>query len=210
MNFDKKIAWAGGVGLVIVGMVLWILNDSWSLGDPDKPPSIRAADSMSSNAEAISRGSGQDSVGGSRTAWSVADRESVEPDRLPPLRETFTDAVLVSLTSDMENWKAGTRVAFEIPHTGTTLESVIERVETGLAGNVSYIGRVGGQDSSRRVVVTVGARNAFAYIGSAQGSYEMVGNRDFGWLMTSAGMDRHVDYSKPDYYIPGDTGRDKH
>lgn len=140
-------------------------------------------------------------------AWHAVDRRAVEPDRLPPLQETFTDAHLVSLASDMGTWQAGARVAFGIPHIGATLESVIERVEIGLAGNISYIGRVVGQDSPHRMVVTVGARNAFAYISSARGGYEMVGNREYGWLMTSAGMDRHVDYGKPDYYVPRDSER---
>ena len=131
----------------------------------------------------------------------------MEQARLPPRQETFTDAELVSLAGDMGTWQAGSRVAFDIPHIGATLESVIERVEAGLAGNISYVGRVVGQEGSHRMVVTVGPRNAFAYIGTARGGYEMVGNREYGWLMTSAGMDRHVDYSKPDTYVPGDPDR---
>ena len=179
----------------------------WCRSDSGEPPAARAADSVVQSLGATTEAPVQNSSGGSQVAWSAADAGAIQPDRLPPQQKTFTDAELVRLTSDMRTWQAGTRVAFDIPHTGATVESVIERVETGLAGNTSYIGWVVGQDSPQRMIVTVGGRNAFAYIGTARGGYEMVGNREFGWLMTSAGMDRHVDYSKPDYYLPGDTER---
>lgn len=146
---------------------------------------------------------------GVQPGWTVIDEGAVEPERLPPRLETYTDARLVRLTGYLENLGPGSRVAFDIPHTGATLQSVIERVESGLAGNVSYIGRVDRDDVLHRVIVTVGARNAFAFVASDQGSFEMVGNGEFGWLMSTAGMERHVDYSEPDYYIPENSLRDR-
>ena len=206
MKFDKRTARAVGVCVVLAGIALGTVAGLWYRSDPDKQQATRDTDGVAETPSASS-GPAQDRVRERQVGWSAADRGAVEPDRLPPYQETFTDAELVSLASDMRTWRAGTRVEFDIPQTGATLESVIERVETGLAGNISYIGRVVGQDSPHRIVVTVGTRNAFAYIGSARGGYEMVGNREFGWLMTSAGMDRHVDYSKPDYYVPRDRQR---
>ena len=148
-------------------------------------------------------------AGGGQAAWALADQNAVAPERLPPYQETYTDARLVSLAGGLGNWSAGSRVFFDIPHTGERLESVIERVESGLAGNISYIGRVDRDDALHRVVVTVGARNAFAFIDSGQGSYELVGNREFGWLMSTAGMEQHVDYSKSDIYPLEDRERDE-
>ena len=46
------------------------------------------------------------------------------------------------------------------------------------------------------IVVTVGLKSTFAYIGSSKGSFEMVGNREFGWLMPTEAMERHVDYEQ--------------
>ena len=190
----------------MAGIAIGTATGLWQRSDPD----TRAVGSFDSSGETSTAPPGapvRGSADGTQIGWTTAGRRAVEPDRVPPQEETFSDAKLVRLASDMRTWRAGTRVAFDIPHTGTTIESVIERVETGLAGSTSYIGRHVGQDAPHRMVVTVGARNAFAYIGSAQGGYEMVGNREYGWLMTSAGMDRHVDYSKPDYYVPGETQR---
>ena len=202
----KGPAWTVGACVLLAGIALGTVAGLWYRSDPDKRQATRDTDGVAETQSASSGAPAQDRVRERQVGWSAADRGAVEPDRLPPYQETFTDAELVSLASDMRAWRSGSRVAFEIPQTGATLESVIERVETGLGGNISYIGRVVG-DSPHRMVVTVGVRNAFAYIGSARGGYEMVGNREFGWLMTSAGMDRHVDYSKPDYYLPGETQR---
>lgn len=204
---------AAVVAYGLVGVVLVILLVAWfgsglrSDGTDERMWERGSGGGGAETQSAMTEAPVLEGIGGTKVGWHAMDRQAVEPDRLPPLQETFTNAQLVRLASDMGAWRAGSRVAFDIPHMGTMLESVIERVEIGLGGNTSYIGRVVGQDSPQRMVVTVGPRNAFAYIGSARGGYEMVGNREYGWLMTSADMDRHVDYSKPDYYVPADSGR---
>lgn len=147
-----------------------------------------------------------DTANGVHIGWFRPSGD-VPADRLPALQETFSDAVPVRLAGDMWHWQAGDRVALDIPQTGTTVEWVIERVASTLGENRSFIGRATGQARPYRVVVTVGARNAFAHVGSPHGSYELVGNREFGWLMPSAGMDRHVDYSRPDFFLPGEAIR---
>ena len=219
MKSDKRMKWTLGAGAVVVVIAVGIV-----IGSLDLP----SADSSQVAAVAPARDSGlslpdpvpEESTlplepqwngvnppdrlasGGVRPGWTVVNKDAIAPERLPPYQETYTDARLVSLTRDLENWGPGSRVVFDIPHTGARLESVIERVESGLAGNISYIGRVDRDGFLRRVVVTVGARNAFAFIDSDQGSYEMVGNREFGWLMSTDGMEHHMDHSEPDYSIP--------
>ena len=104
----------------------------------------------------------------------------------------------------MWTWDMGEMISIEVPQIGETYESVIDRVETGLGVNRSYIGRLIDDDHPYSFVITVGERNAFAHLGTPEGSYELVGNTEFAWLMPTANMDQHVDYSKPDYFIPGE------
>ena len=170
--------------------------------DPAAELSALPPETPEAEVAAISATASAQAADGAQSGWSVVDPNAIAPERLPPFQETYTDARLVSLTGNPGNWGPGSRVVFDIPHTGERLEAVIERVEPGLAGSISYIGRVDRDDALHRVVVTVGVRNAFAFIDSDSGSYEMVGNREFGWLMSTVGMEMHVDYSKPDYYIP--------
>ena len=89
-----------------------------------------------------------------KTAWVAVDRNAVPPERLPPHQDTYTDSALVRLASDLWDWREGTVVAFDIPHSGARVESVIERVEVLLGTNRTLVGRVTGQDRPRRVVVT--------------------------------------------------------
>ena len=199
-----------GVVLALVGLVVAITLVQ-RLGEGGAEPAAHLLLDPELPSPRAARPEGADASGGAHVAWVAADRATVAPDRLPPRLDTFTDAVLVRLSSDPWTWRKGARVAFDIPHTGSTVESVIERVEEVLGGNRSYVGRVverwagpgEGRGARGRMVVTVGERNTFAYVGSGEAAYELVGNREFGWLMTSAGMDRHVDYDKPDYFLPG-------
>ncbi len=227
MESDKRMKWALGTGAVVIVIAVGIVIGSLDLPSADSSQVAAVAPvrdpglSLPNPAPEQSplplepQWNGVNGVnppdrfasGGVRSGWTVANKDAIAPERLPPYQETYTDARLVSLASDLEHWEPGYRVVFDIPHTGARLESVIERVENGLAGNMSYIGRVERDDVLQRIVVTAGARNAFAFIDSDQGSYEMVGNREFGWLMSTAGMEQHMDYSKPDYYIPDDHPR---
>ena len=136
--------------------------------------------------------------------WELANQADVAPELLPTFLETFGDAVLVALEPRMWHWAEGDQISLIIPHVDKTVEVEIESVKRGLGGSRSYLARTGGPNTEYDVVVTVGDRNAFAFVGLPQGSYELVGNRDYGWLMPTASMERHVDYSKPDYVIPVD------
>ena len=138
-----------------------------------------------------------------QAAWSLPDAGEVDPLRIPPNRqEGGADGVLVALPEAMWWWRVGERVALFIPHTGDTYHTSIERVVTTLGDNRSYVGRLENDERVYRVVITVGAKSAFAHVATPKGIYELVGNREYGWLMPTASMDRHVDYSQPDYILP--------
>lgn len=145
---------------------------------------------------------------GSHAAWTVADPAQAGASSTPrkPLAE---GAVLVALSDGFGTWRLGDVVAIEVPQTGRAYRSSIDRVEAGLGGSRSYIG--GGPvvgEGAMSLVITVGPRSAFAHVGTPEGRYEMVGNRRFGWLVPTAGMDAHVDYSKRDYFLPGERPHD--
>lgn len=62
----------------------------------------------------------------------------------------------------------------------------------------------------RRVVVTVGPGRTFAYVDTAGGPYELVGDGKWGWLLPSSSMMAGVDFAEPDYVLvaPGRSIRD--
>lgn len=138
-------------------------------------------------------------------AWVPVDVGEVKPERMPVYKEVVEGRVLVTLEPDIWTWDVGEMISIVVPQIGETYESVIDRVETGLGVNRSYIGRLIDDGHPYSFVITVGERNAFAHLGTHEGSYELVGNTEFAWLMPTANMNQHVDYSKPDYFIPGES-----
>ncbi len=133
--------------------------------------------------------------------WVAVDPESVDPNRIPSYKETVMDAVLVALDEDMWAWQAGDAIMLTVPQIGVSYDTVIDRVEVGLGNNRSYVGRLMEGELPYSYLITVGDRNAFAYLGTPDGSYELVGNTELAWLMPTANIDQHVDYSKPDFFL---------
>ena len=76
---------------------------------------------------------------------------------------------------------------------------VLEKIETHINGIKTIT--AASLDNSANLLVTIGQKSTFANISTPRGSYEFVGNTTHGWLMPSANMDQHVDYTKPDYVI---------
>ena len=133
--------------------------------------------------------------------WVAVEPDSVGPDRIPAYRETVKDSVLVALSDELWSWKAGDQVSLSVPQIDASFITTIERVAVGLGNNRSYFGKLGDEERRYSFVITVGDRNAFAFLATPAGSYELVGNTELAWLMPSANLDQHVDYSKPDFYI---------
>ena len=141
-------------------------------------------------------------------AWVVLDPESV--DELPKYKEVVAGRALVRVSEALRLGMAGQQIALEVPQLGRTFDGVVERQESDPYGNISYIGllkEANGHDY--RFVITAGGRNTFAQIGTSRGTFELVASDELGWLMPTAGMDQHVDYSRPDYIIREESRRDE-
>lgn len=146
---------------------------------------------------------------GPNTAWQPLEIDSVARERLPEYKEIVEGRALVELSTGMWSWGVGDQITLAVPQIGAVYEPVIERVETMLGTNRSYVGRLIEAEFPYSFVITVGQRNIFANISTPQGSFELVGDTELAWLMPVANMDQHVDYSQPDYYIPGDDTQDE-
>ena len=133
-------------------------------------------------------------------AWVVVDPESV--DELPPYKEVVPGRTLVRVSEAVRLGTAGDRIVLEVPQIGKTFDGVVERRNRDSFGNLTYIGLLREADGrSYRFIITAGARSTFAHIATSRGTFELVAFGELGWLMPTANMDQHVDYSKPDYII---------
>ena len=133
--------------------------------------------------------------------WAPIDEGSVT--ELPAYKEVVQDRVLVRVTDVPGGWRVGQRIAIPIPQLNEVFTPVIERIQSGPSSTRSYIGtltEVAGR--VHRFTITVGPRNTFAHLPTPDGTYELVATGELGWLMPTANMDRHVDYSVPDFVFP--------
>ena len=133
--------------------------------------------------------------------WTAIDESTVTD--LPAYKEVVQDRVLVRIVNAPGGWRVGQRIAIPIPQLNEVFTPVIERIQSGPDSTRSYIGtltEVAGRN--HRFTITVGPRNAFAHLSTPDGTYELVATGELGWLMPTANMDQHVDYSVPDFIYP--------
>ena len=135
-------------------------------------------------------------------AWSEAEVDATT--QLPPYKEVVAGRALVRVSPALRSLDVGDPIAIAVPQLGETWRTVVEEVERGPGAARSLIGALTESGGRRReFVVTTGNRYVFAWLDTPAGTYELVAPGELGWLMPSVNMDQHVDYSKPDYYIPG-------
>ena len=196
-----------GTGLLIA--VAWIVSRQPGPAEPPESVAPSRVVEPVPRGEPPPRDSARDSGSGddAAPAWTVADIDAVDPLLVPVYKETVEDAVLMSLPEGMGAWSVGDRIVIPVPQLDAVYTPVIDGVETALGINRSYVGRLTDGEFPYSFVITVGERNTFAHLGTPQGTYELVGNTRLAWLMPTANMDQHVDYSKPDYFIPEEPGR---
>ena len=133
--------------------------------------------------------------------WTAIDEEFVT--ELPAYKEVVQDRVLVRIVDVPGGWRAGQRIAVPIPQLNEVFTPVIERIQSGPGGTRSYIGTLTeAAGRAHRFTITIGPRNTFAHLSTPHGTYELVATGELGWLMPTVNMDRHVDYSVPDYVYP--------
>ena len=133
-----------------------------------------------------------------RNLWEEADLRLTQflPEELgqPP-----TDAVLVQLVDSPRNWVVNTDVAVRIPQWNRSLEVGIKDAKVDGFGNATYTGE--GLTSNKEAVhliATVSQEQVMVYVSLDGTSYELNAFDGVGWLIPSASLGQHIDYSIPD------------
>ena len=202
MRIGKRLRWFFGAALIIaLGVLLGhFLQRAPGTSEEAVPgPAHSATANEQTQAEEQAEPTVVEVPDGD-AAWVVIDPDSV--DELPAYKEVVPGRALVKVSEALRLGMAGDRIVLEVPQLGRTFDGVVERRNTDSFGNLTYIGLVteaNGRDY--RFIITAGARNTFAHVGTSRGTFELVASNELGWLMPTANMDQHVDYSQPDYII---------
>ncbi|MCY3621604.1 MAG: hypothetical protein OXH68_07815 [Gammaproteobacteria bacterium] len=129
-------------------------------------------------------------------------------DSAPPYNDKWSEAgrALVDVTSAVATaatWREGDLLVLDLPHIGASVEGRIDRITDGPGYSRSVRGlAVDADGRDRRFVLTVGPTRVFAYIDTADGPYELLGNTRLGWLLPTSSILAGFDFSEPDYVLP--------
>ena len=144
--------------------------------------------------------------------WLPIDPSAVDAEDIPAFAYVadVPGKALVRVAPLAAPRAVGDSVEVEIPQLDAAFQLVVERVQEGPGSTRSVSGdAVDGSGGRHSFVLTTGPRTTFARIGTPKGAFELAANRELGWLMPAANMDRHVDYTKPDTYIVRPGGPDR-
>ena len=135
--------------------------------------------------------------------WSYVDVGASSSSLPNSYYQEVEDKALVQVIQPAPLLDVGDHVAVDIPQLGRKSRAVVERVEHGPGMHTrTATGYTTDVDGARHVFVyTVGPDAAFAYIGTPNGTFELVAEGELGWLMPTTSMERHVDHTKPDYFV---------
>lgn len=149
---------------------------------------------------------------GPRPLWQPVEPSAIDPADIPAFAYVadVPGKALVRVAPLAAPRVVGDRVEVEIPQLDAAFQLVVERVQEGPGITRSVSGHAeDGSGTRHRFVLTTGPRSTFARIGTPAGAFELAANRELGWLMPAANMDRHVDHSKPDTFIVRPGGPDR-
>lgn len=197
--------WAAGGAILLIAALFHLASRSPERVSTDSPfdsPVVTGNESaMQTNAPSEASTGQEPAQTDIEAFWTPIDEGSVTD--LPAYKEVVQDRVLVRISDIPGGWRVGQRIAIPIPQLNEVFTPVIERIQAGPNSTRSYIGALTGVAGRvHRFTITVGPRNTFAHLPTPDGTYELVATGELGWLMPTANMDRHVDYSVPDFVIP--------
>ena len=202
-----------GGGLAAVLLVVLLARDRNDAQDADAPNTSSANDSTVEHPAA-----GDDETAtaapssGPQPLWQPVEPSAVDSADIPAFAYVadVPGKALVRVAPSAAPRTVGDSIEVEIPQLNTAFQLVVERVQEGPGSTRSVSGHAeDGSGGRHSFVLTTGPRTTFARIGTPEGAYELAANRELGWLMPAANMDRHVDYSKPDTYIVRPGGPDR-
>ena len=202
-----------GGGLAAVLLVVLLAPERG--GRDAAPASAPNAASTSATAEetaALAETAPTDRSAGPQPLWQPVEPSAVDPADIPAFAYVadVPGKALVRVAPLAAPRAIGDSIEVEIPQLDAAFQLVVERVQEGPGSTRSVSGHAeDGSGGRHSFVLTTGPRTTFARIGTPEGAYELAANRELGWLMPAANMDRHVDYSKPDTYIVRPGGPDR-
>lgn len=127
-------------------------------------------------------------------AWFETDQTAIErPEDVP------SEATYVSFNGEYEKWLIGSPVIVVILQTKKRYRAVVDRIEIDDFGNNRIFAEPDSNDDDfSRLILTVSDKQTLAYVSTEQGSYELTGTDEGGWLIPTRVLQANIDTTKKD------------
>ena len=134
-------------------------------------------------------------------SWKPVEESSVPEDQLPSHSADVEGRVLVEISSALWSKDVGDSVQFSIPQQEVVLYGNLTKIDKTIAHTRIREGTLEDGAQEYTFILTLGDKNTYADINTANGRFELVGTRQYGWLMESANIAPDVDFSLPDHFF---------
>ena len=188
------------LGGVIAGLLLWPAAPAPE-GAAPAHPSAPTPDPARTPPDAAPATAGPPAP--AQHLWQEVAPSAVAPAQLPAHREEVPGRVLVGFAAGRGAWRVGDRLQMSIPQVDAVFDARVDEIHRGPSGARAFTGTLNTDDTAgdaHGFVLTVGPAETFAQLSTPHGSYELVGNGRYGWIMPTANMDQDVNRSVPDYH----------
>lgn len=188
------------LGGVIAGLLFWPAAPAPE-AEPPARPSPRTIDPRPTPPDAAPATAAPTAP--AQVLWREVAPSDVAPALLPVHREEVPGRVLVRFAAGRGAWRVGDRLQVTIPQIGAVFDARLEEIHRGPSGARAFTGTLKPDDAASDAygfVLTVGPVETFAQLSTPLGSYELVGNGRYGWIMPTVNMDQDVDRSVHDYH----------
>ncbi|MBQ63118.1 MAG: hypothetical protein CMQ19_13745 [Gammaproteobacteria bacterium] len=119
--------------------------------------------------------------------WRLLPEDTV----IPPVKSytrQVPGAVLMEIsTLRSTDWQVGDEVTYTIPQTGYVLTAKIAEIIQPVPG-IQTLKSYPDETMFNHMLVTIGKENTFVSLFTPDGEFELVGNRQHGWLMPSRAL----------------------
>lgn len=188
-------------------MLLWVYYDQAEITFVAEPPvtvpetSISPASKQTASSEVDLEEISGETRPADASPWTTLSQLPA-PHKMPHIRADIQEKVLVKIErSIIENWQVEELVELPIPQIDHAVSVKIDTIDVLPSGNRSVIGHLVGEVDTG-FIMTLGDRSIFATISTVDGIFNLRGNDDYAWVVSSRQLKRHLDPDIPDYRVP--------
>ena len=170
------------VAVLILGTGYWMFSNQSGLNEAIAPLEEKLVDTQTELATDVEVLDQSDEA-----VWRVVT-DDIEVPTIPSYVRAISGAVLVDITSlRSSDWQVNDEIIFTIPQVSYTLRTRVEDIDEHVGGIVT-LKSYPDETMFNHMLVTIGRENTFVNLFTPLGEYELVGNREYGWLVPSRSL----------------------